>query len=698
MKPIAKPTASLDRRARSDSVQPRLPSSRRAANDAPRLGVGVALLVALWGCATPIPDDVRGQVSSAVLAEEADRHEEAIVFYNGVLSKHANLSEILLARGGCYMTLAEKSLGNQRTRYLEAALADFQQAGAVDEEPRLRLVALMEEAVCLVELARSEQAKAVLQSILQSEVAAPEELAEAHGFLANLLLRELHQRIAVDGVIAANDFENLELCRNARRHFGEALVLADENAWALYGKAICLFHEQLFGEAEEVFQRTRQVGSLDSAMLVYLTALSRELRIRINEESNRAYLHALQLDGVKRQFSPVYVKLYSLLLESTPSFSPAETEATLRQLLEYRGDHLPVWQAANRYYSVPKPGESATIRLGRAVTLSRLGDAEGASRAFLAWCQTQPTPVDAGRSLELVFGQRPLSNDPMLQARTALERARAYRLIFPNDVAARAPAREVLEDLIALLHGMPEQQARNELLADTVALLADELLEVVAKGQELGVENPEALLRRAEELTLQERRMREGHVAAFRLGRIQQLMKRDPHYPLDVALQVAKLDTRRSYEAVYLALAGSLQRIRGTLSTGGVPEDQRNKLVEDVGQIEEELLRYQGKSDRIVSLVDTIKAQRERVRTEEENRQRDLARAAQEATERRLKAEAEAKLRPPCDECGTRALKTDTACPGCGWILPELTPNDAQKPVPTPTTRPEETSPPRTTG
>ncbi|MGE3166767.1 MAG: hypothetical protein AB7O52_17830 [Planctomycetota bacterium] len=654
-----------------------------------RTGLHALVLAALFtiatGCSTTaIPDDVRGQISSAVQAEEADRHEEAIVFYTGVLNKHEELAEILLARGECYMVLAEKSLGNQRTRYLESALADFQAAGGIDSEPRLRLVTRMEEAVCLVELARSEQAKAVLQWILQSEVAEPEELAEGHCFLGSLLLRELHERVAVDGVIAANDSVDLELCRRARHHFGEALMLTGESSWPLYGKAICLFHEQLFGEAEEAFERAREVGSLDNPMVVYLTALARERRIRINEESNRAYLRALELDAAQRSFSPVYVKLYDLLMNTTPAFGPRETERALLQLLEYRGDHAPVWQAAHRFYSTPvSQEENASTRLGRAVTLSRLGDAEGASKAFVAWCASQPTPADAGRSLELVFGQKPLSDDPVVQARAALERARAYRLVFPTDVAARAPAREVLDELITLLHGLPESRTRDDLLGETVSLLADELLEVVAKGQELGVENPDALLKRAEELTLQERRLREGHLPAFRLGRIQQLLKKDPHYPLDIAIQAARLDKLRSDEAVYQTLASWFGRLRAAQDPSAPKSDQGAKLAEDLKLVEEELLRYQGSSPAIVSVVDSIKAERERARIEQEAHQRELAKAVQERLERQAREEAEAKMRPPCGDCGGRALKTDAVCPVCGNVLPEITP---QKPTSAPAT------------
>lgn len=641
---------------------------------------GVILLSGLGGCRTAsVPEDVRELLLSAHEAEEQSRHGDAILFYTGILKKHPELAEIHLARGDSHMELAltpGSDGDDDRVPNLERALEDFQAASQETEDPRLRLAARMEEAICLMELQRADEAKDVLSWVIQDDSATPDERSVAHRHLGSLLLRDLHRKLAIDGVIAADDFSRLELCREARVHFGEALDISRADSWALFGKGICLYHEQLFTEAEEFFHRTREAGTPEDPMLTYLTALSRERRLRANRESNEGYLRALALDAPKRDFSPVYLKLYTALTELSSFFTPEQITSAQRQLIEYRGREVSVWRKAGAYFATVE--DNSTVHLARAVASSRLGEAARATTAFKKWLAgAQPESTTAVRTLELVFGPQPLVGDKLAHARVSLEKARMYAKLFPNDVAAREPGREVLDELIGTLNELPESSMRDELLADTISLLAADLLEVAENSGDLRIEDPEQLLRRAQELTLEEERLRESCEATYRLGRIQQLLKKDPHYPLDIAIQAAKADPNRTYGPAYATLADSLAHLRQARKEGNAPDP--TKLEDDIRTLEEVLLRYEGKDPRIMELATAIEKERDQQRLRQEEQARQEAEAQRLENEKQRRREAEAALRAPCPSCGKRAQKSEKICPGCAWKLPPLKDENAKE-------------------
>lgn len=631
----------------------------------------LSLAGSLAGCKTSaVPEDVLEMFESAKSAENDNRPDEAVLFYTEILNSHSDLAEIRLARGASHMVQAEQSSGEDREQNLEAALVDFKAAAELAVEPRFRVAARMEQAMCQIQLGLHSDAMTTLVWLVGDEAATPREKASAHRHLGNLQLITLHRRIGIDGVIAANDTANLESCREARLNFGDALSEMPKDGASLLGKGLCLFHEQLFQEAEYYFDQAIDAGYPAGAILVYLTGVSRELRLRTNEESNASFLKALDLDHEHRQFDPLYRKMYEVFEDHGDQFSRREIEHGLSMLIRYRGKDRRVWERAKRYFE-PR-SEHPIDFLGLAVTRSRLGEAQQAAQSFRSWYrQTNADVITAERVLQLVFGPSPCVEDPMRRASIALEKAHAYRFVFPNDTAAREPSRKDLDTLITKLRRLPSAPKRDRLLAAGVALLADDLLEMIATVGSLTEAEREQHLKRAQELTLEERRLADGFLATYRLGRIQQLLSGAEAYPTQAALETVKADPERSFGPAHVALVQALARLeedRQALDEG----TDSTAIDADIRNLEDVLLLYQGQDPTILRAARNITEKRNAKIKQEQVLARERAEKERQAEEERIRAQQEAKLRRPCPECGKRALKTEAICPTCGWKLPDV--------------------------
>lgn len=685
----------------------------------------LATFVIVCGCrSTQLPEDVHELYISARNAEAEERHADAIVFYSDILGKHGDVVEVLLARGESYMRLAAEKNTVNREQPLLRAYADFAAAEAATDSERALISTQIRQVLCLVELRRSADAQQVLHKLLAHEELSQRERADANRMLGTLLLEDLHRDIEIDAVIPASDNTNLALCREARLHFGEALEIDPTDGRAVFGKGLCLYHEQLFDEAQKFLLAAREQRFRQQPSLSHMIAIVREARVGVNAESLAGYEQALELDAKSRDFTPVYAKLYNLL--ETGAVQLDSRGEPLRTLLEYRGDSTELWQQAQRYCD---SAEQPTFLLGRAVALARLANPEAAGTTFRSWLnRAQPTPSDQTAALDLIFGVTPLSGDNLAHGALALERARAYWLLFPDDPDARTPARTALEKWVSALRKEERSPERDRLLADASGLLADDLVAVVERNN-LEQSERESLLREAQTLTLAQQHLRDHYLVDYRLGRIDQLLQGHEHYPLDAALQTTRSDPEHAYTPAYAVLTQWWQRQK---SGGPVPASFRSEAIEaQLGRISEQLQQYKGSDpvlqraaievmekgslgsaltqaltrhfrNELASEPEREEMQRHRtqlIAIEEEilgyrgkdrhvlehagaiSREREADRVAEELLtalareEQRREAEAaaaaelESKYGEPCTECGKRPLRTDQICPSCGNTL-----------------------------
>ncbi|MEM7166217.1 MAG: hypothetical protein AAF581_12175 [Planctomycetota bacterium] len=682
--------------------------------------------VALLGCqSTLLPEDVHDLYISARNAEAENRHANAIIFYSDILGKYKDASEVLLARGESYMKLAAEQEPSARAQSLASALDDFQRAeAATDDEPTLISSRIL-QVLCLVELRQSAAAQDVLHVLLSHEQLTSLQRADANRTLGTLLLEDLHEQIEIDAVLTTKATNELALCREARHHFGEALTLASGDGRSSFGKGLCLFHEQLFEEAQRFLVAARTQGFKQQPALAHMIASVREARVGVNAESLEGYLLALRLDSDELAFTPVYKKIYALLEQGHLALD--NDRQPLKQLLEYRGSSVTLWQQARDFC---RSAETETHLLGRAVAASRLSDPTNAQAAFHRWRQRTQLPIaEQTRALELIFGTPPLRDDRVARTAISLERARGYWLLFPDDPAGRAPARAELLQWINALQLQERSSERDRLLAESSGLLADDLV-ALAANPELEQEERERLLREAQTLSLAEQHLRDHYLVDFRLGRIDQLLQGDTTFPLAPALQTAQGDPSHSYTPAYTVLAqwreqkqsyaptpasyredevdAQLLQTQTTLAEydGNEPQllsfatemitnggfypdlnaalarhyrsaqivagedEELDRYLAQLRAIEDEILRYRGKDRRVLEQAAAIASER----AADQRATELLALLAGDAQRRHVEAakeaEIEARFGDPCPDCGKRPLRSDQICPACGCTLP----------------------------
>lgn len=574
---------------------------RRGPRRALYAGLIFALLVpAATGCrSSPLPRDIEELYRSARNAEQEERHADAILFYSDILSKHPGLAEVLLSRGALFMNLARRQPAAERRPHFERALQDFDKASeSARAQRRLRTVANLQRVIASVELGQGAAAQELLATTLARGELEPRERASSQRLLGSLQLAELRQEMGLETVIPARSADWLQRCRAARQSFGEALVFDPRDAEALYGKGLCLYHEQLFQESEHHLRAALAAGHARTPGLLFILGMALEHRLGTNEESQRLYLDALTLDAPRRDFSPLYRKLYALL--ENRSLDAVGNVEPLRQLLAYQGQELDVWQAADRYFArATDDAAPGLLRLGQAVARARLGDAPEAAGAFRAWALAGAHGFEPAAGLTLVFGTAPLpvpanTGGGALQAfrsaELAIEGARASTFLHPHDPHQRGAARTVLENVVRQLEAAPAARTRDRLLAAASALLADELLTLVEA--EPGSAQRAARLQRAEALTLVERRLADNHFAIYRQGRIEQLLRDDAEYPLEAALRAARLDPARSFRPVFAVLEQAVDQRRRQLA--GMTHAMDEQVHGEVAEIEQQLQAYPG--------------------------------------------------------------------------------------------------------
>lgn len=613
------------------------------------LATACILAATVAGCAAPaIPEDVQETFNHGLAAEHKD-DREARIHYSRVLDRYPNLVRALLARGHCYLRMAEQGGAEERRDHLQSALKDFQKAAQVETntDPKTRVSALTNEGLCFIALGRDDEARKTLHELLGETGLEEADRALTHERLGALELRALHREIAVDRIIATRETELLAQVRAARHHFGNALEIGPRSANALKGKGICLLHEDLLEDAESHLVETLAAQPAEDATpdIHYLLALVRERRLGPNDESNEGYLEALEQDAL-RTYDPVYTRLYQLFGDQNRALPPPRRYEIVRRLLEYEGDDTAVWREAKAYFDarVAGPAPAPVDRLGHAVAHARLGDPEIARDSFEAWVESRGASSvdDRVQAIELTFHSGRSVDRDIVNSYLTLEHARAYSLLFKDDLVARAPARAQLEGLLNQLGAATDDPEEQELYAEASALLSEELIELAASLPE---DSPERgnYLNDAERYSVAEQRLRPagGGGARFRLARLE--LMRPQKFPYDAALRVAEQDPDHRYLPAYELIVAALPKI--VAQKLAIPPDvERASYLE---RVENAIIEYAGASSEIITVKRAIETRR---------REEEIEKALRET---------------PCPDCGLRAKKTDAVCPRCGTSLPD---------------------------